>query len=1305
MKKGKALNTFSEGMVLDLHPLSVSNKALTGCLNGTLLTYNGNENMLQNDMGNGRVETAYLPEGYIPVGTCELGGIVYIASYNPLTKQSQLGSFPSPERNIDSKELGDSEVSISIPEINPDTVLEWYQKQNILTEKVLHSGDQFKVCSPDIANYKKYISNYRVYGDNYVKRPKYLKFDVAVIDSENNIQYFTNDLLDIKDKETTDKYYIYRGSPKGQGGVSIDYDDYNDAVTSNYDVIQNTTGKLAIIAKYEIINSLDVSYELIQTNNDKENPIYKLYLLVNWANPDNENRINPKNLCLVYNGDTDIKTGENKNYITLPIHAKNTKNELAYYDALINADYYQTEYQQGSIANYLKKGNKFTSNLRKNDGSDPKTIIDTGISIAKTANGYLVYRKTIRQIGVFEKVDRDNVVVPKEKNNKAIKNSDIQNRPSEILKYEYTELSTVNEIFNFSVYAQMPFGILGSLKKDFSINLARVNSGDFNLVEYKYYVDSNNNNVIFNLQIESYPNESRRIVKTELNFVDCSKVPYLNKLSSNIDDAFYTFKQGREAAESWQTKFKEHLILERNGAYKKEEEITTQTIPSNYYCSYQSLTSNFSINLVDTESGLKKDKIYLLQICLAIGTDENNYPEYQTYYRFVFTSGIFNQYYTTDVNFVDFSNILLYDIKKTKNPLTIDLVAPVKYTITNDKIYYDQSFKNISPIKELSTFKEEKYEIAYAKSTITYQDAAIPEINTNDEYIKFTIDSEEDITTEHQLSTIEIQSLEDTIEEKWNNPNTDNKYSEIIETDEKVIIDKNTFYIPILYKKDEPKSVKVYKLQQANMSQLPLGLNSSSYGKEGAKLIISKGDSIVSTIPKNGNQFDEKTAVFDYRNFEPYLTDLLQNADICPVCLTVSSNVDYMDSGFTIGSADGEKFDGDHTLDYCLYNDTKWGMIESASVRNQNSTRQAWIAAVRNSDNNDNRQCTFIRTTNRNGLWKSQKEGVSVLYGGITNVYKYDKNPKDENFYKSGTFQYLDDFKIKLTNEISIKKGSYNIPYIQTNENNQEIQKQCIFTPNTLYPKNLRVQFDILSKSDSIDIPINTRWIAEDLMNLTFSDPYMYVDTSNTYLVPYTKDYYDGVFYVLSLDKFLSTNVDFSIMPDTAEIKIKNLHSGKSLRLDKNNTNNFIVNGTGYVEEEKMDKTGHNLKAYFCGDFEVSFKNHHYRKSGPFYIECTALAPYSINPQPMWSSPKPKMVFEKSDYLTLNNNHYIQCKTGQWDTIHDICSKTMALGCSWEDVHAGIRPAETESNFPNCPYVVETMARQHSIIAFNHNHD
>jgi hypothetical protein len=58
--------------------------------------------MLQNDMGNAKIQDRMtgavmgLRNGFIPVGIKEHGGIVYIASFNPNTKESELGSIPSP---------------------------------------------------------------------------------------------------------------------------------------------------------------------------------------------------------------------------------------------------------------------------------------------------------------------------------------------------------------------------------------------------------------------------------------------------------------------------------------------------------------------------------------------------------------------------------------------------------------------------------------------------------------------------------------------------------------------------------------------------------------------------------------------------------------------------------------------------------------------------------------------------------------------------------------------------------------------------------------------------------------------------------------------------------------------------------------------------------------------------------------------------------------------------------------------------------------------------------------------------------
>jgi hypothetical protein len=102
MSRKEAINTFTDGMISDLSPLNTPNTVLTDCLNGTLITYDGNEFTLQNDKGNYPLKDCKLPANYIPVGVKEYGDILYIVSYNPLNKKVEIGSYPSPETITDS---------------------------------------------------------------------------------------------------------------------------------------------------------------------------------------------------------------------------------------------------------------------------------------------------------------------------------------------------------------------------------------------------------------------------------------------------------------------------------------------------------------------------------------------------------------------------------------------------------------------------------------------------------------------------------------------------------------------------------------------------------------------------------------------------------------------------------------------------------------------------------------------------------------------------------------------------------------------------------------------------------------------------------------------------------------------------------------------------------------------------------------------------------------------------------------------------------------------------------------------------
>ena len=77
MKK-ESVNTFSGGLVYDLNPITTPANVLTDNVNGTFLTFNGDELALQNDAGNTTISIANNGvEMYDPNGTYVIGNNVY----------------------------------------------------------------------------------------------------------------------------------------------------------------------------------------------------------------------------------------------------------------------------------------------------------------------------------------------------------------------------------------------------------------------------------------------------------------------------------------------------------------------------------------------------------------------------------------------------------------------------------------------------------------------------------------------------------------------------------------------------------------------------------------------------------------------------------------------------------------------------------------------------------------------------------------------------------------------------------------------------------------------------------------------------------------------------------------------------------------------------------------------------------------------------------------------------------------------------------------------------------------------------
>ena len=273
MTRKQTVNTFSEGLVMDLNPISTPNNVLTNALNATYITYNGNEYVLQNDMGNGRVETAYLPQGFVPLGTTSFGGIIYIVSYNPLINKCQIGCFPSPERNFSNFNSG-TDVSPLLSDAN------FFNKTEVIATSIktklsnikLSPGDKYVVYGDNIDSNKAVLSDYGI-NRTIGSEPKMLSLRLATIDNNGKISYIDSDLN--WTKHDASQYYINNGVSENYGK---DLESTRKVDLSPYNVFTSkVTGDIYLMASLEVIDTFDVTYDIETSVNTVSTPTSVTY--------------------------------------------------------------------------------------------------------------------------------------------------------------------------------------------------------------------------------------------------------------------------------------------------------------------------------------------------------------------------------------------------------------------------------------------------------------------------------------------------------------------------------------------------------------------------------------------------------------------------------------------------------------------------------------------------------------------------------------------------------------------------------------------------------------------------------------------------------------------------------------------------------------------------------------------------------------------------------------------------------------------------------------------------------------------
>lgn len=359
----QAVNSFDGGMVLDYNPLQTSNEVLTKALNATLVTMNGNERVLQNDWGNARVESAFLPAGYVPVGVKEHGGIIYVASHNPLTNRSQIGSFPSPERNLGDISTDDN-ITFGDNDTNKDIL---YEAELLFDGAVIHPGDKFSLTFNNESIPKsEYISNWdNVIDDGsthkaYSPQNSIFTYKLFIEDSGNNLIDITDKLKRYKEesgstKEITEWPDNVSVEYKFNKGYFIKKAKINDTEqeeqsdikqkelmeyrlkTSNYNTYNSKiSGKMFLVRQTNSIDHISVNVKGVKTDNNTKLKLI-FYITYYYNCPDKSPYIN---------NERDINSNKNLGWVVPGNYRINEQDidQYPYYDSTTNLYKYTIAY-------------------------------------------------------------------------------------------------------------------------------------------------------------------------------------------------------------------------------------------------------------------------------------------------------------------------------------------------------------------------------------------------------------------------------------------------------------------------------------------------------------------------------------------------------------------------------------------------------------------------------------------------------------------------------------------------------------------------------------------------------------------------------------------------------------------------------------------------------------------------------------------------------------------------------------------------------------------------------------------------
>lgn len=493
MIKQKTSNTFSGGLALDYNPINSEEKTLSNCLNGTFITNDGDELLLQNDMGNARVFQIKLDNGYVPVGVCEHGGVTYIASYNPITDKGQVGSFPSPQETFFSESWGGetsgTACSIGYNGSSSLPTLE-YTQQIFPTDQIIRPGDKFDIFVKDETYYKKeLISNTDNVTNDKPTSPKNkaLTLSVCVADSSGNLHDITPTLKRFKVGTNTEIPFdedsllkqntgtIFQKYPDTQNSGS-EVDKYQVELKNIYNY--KISGSLFLVYRANSLDSVEVTAEFFK------GPMSNLSKYVNSTSDSinlegNANTVKENELAVAF----DVIYRYNCPDGFFGINDEVRLDETGTYHCLdgIREDFDPENVIHGIAVDIYKKTNSGLWQVNPEKRALPFRIDNTSENISTPVYNFDTNLYTSRQRYLMKGISLDRI----------------------------SELK-------LNLLPSIIYGDIDFLGQEILIDVEKLNSGEVSISQWKYFVD--NNEIRLTLGLEAYPYDGTRLTDVKILF-------------------------------------------------------------------------------------------------------------------------------------------------------------------------------------------------------------------------------------------------------------------------------------------------------------------------------------------------------------------------------------------------------------------------------------------------------------------------------------------------------------------------------------------------------------------------------------------------------------------------------------------------------------------------------------------------------------------------------------------------------------------------------------------------------------------